>query len=115
MRDHLNQKHTEVLLNLPISQNWNSKEENLHHSNQNSQQNITKYNENSSRKKMLDNLFAKMIALDMEPLRLNAHQSIRCNVRLTLRNTQNVKCHYNTYEDIHENESTIDSIISLNL
>lgn len=77
MRDHLNRKHTEVLLNLSVSQNKNNEEENLYHSNLNRQQNITKYNENSSRKKLLDNLFVKMIALDMEPLRLAEREGLK--------------------------------------
>lgn len=73
MKDHLHRKHPEVLLQLPNCQDTDEVEikdpqcRNL----------TTKYDQNSSRKKMLDNLFVNMIAIDMEPLRLSEREGLK--------------------------------------
>lgn len=71
MKDHLRRKHPENLLEFPsTSTSCNTSQENSE------TRSVVKYAANSTRKKMLDIKFAKMVAVDMQPLRLSEHEGL---------------------------------------
>lgn len=73
MKDHLRRKHPELLLIISTSSCSNNEEVIAK-----PQQDVSsKYTAISTRKKMLDVKFAKMVAVDMQPLRLSEHEGLK--------------------------------------
>lgn len=73
MKDHLKRKHPELLITLSTSSATESLEETC----QIQVKDAQKYAVNSTRKKMLDAKYTKMLAVDMQPLRLSEHEGFK--------------------------------------
>lgn len=74
MKDHLKRKHPQLLITSASSCAGNENEED---SSEIQAKNVQKYSNNSTRKKMLDKKFTKMVAIDMQPLRLSDHEGLK--------------------------------------